>query len=115
MADGCVFCRIISGDIPAKVAGENEAAVAFFDSAPQAPVHVLIVPRSHITGLREISTLPETTVHQMLMLANEIASSTGIIESGYRLLTNNGPDSGQSVFHLHWHLLGGRALTAGFA
>ncbi|MEZ4496775.1 MAG: GatB/YqeY domain-containing protein [Thermomicrobiales bacterium] len=91
MADDCLFCKIIAGDIPATIAGENEAAIAFHDINPQAPVHVLIVPRAHITGLREIDTLPAMTVHKMLTLATGLAESLGLNESGYRLLTNDGP------------------------
>ena len=115
MADDCLFCKIIAGDIPATIAGENEAAIAFHDISPQAPVHVLIVPRAHIAGLREIDTLPAMTVHKMLTLATGLAESLGLNESGYRLLTNDGPDAGQTVYHLHWHLLGGRPMAAGFA
>lgn len=115
MAESCIFCKIVSGEIPANLAGENEAAIAFHDNSPQAPVHVLIVPRAHISGLSDVDTLPAETVHRMLILATNVAKSTAIQESGYRLVTNVGPDSGQSVFHLHWHLLGGKPLTAGLA
>lgn len=115
MADDCLFCKIIAGDIPAKIAGENEAAIAFHDISPQAPVHVLIVPRAHVTGLREIATLPAMTVQKMLTLAAQLAESNGLYETGYRLVTNDGADAGQTVFHLHWHLLGGKPMNSAFA
>ena len=115
MAENCIFCKIIAGDIPANLVGENEAAVAFADINPQAPVHLLIVPRAHMTGLREITAVPAMTVQKMLTLATDVAAAHGLMESGYRLVTNDGPDAGQTVFHLHWHLLGGKTLDAGFA
>jgi histidine triad (HIT) family protein len=115
MSNDCIFCRIVAGEIPATMAGENEAAVAFYDLKPQAPVHILIVPRAHICGVREIAALPAVTVQNMFVLANDVAAETGIAESGYRLITNDGADAGQTVFHLHWHLLGGTALSGEFA
>jgi histidine triad (HIT) family protein len=110
MSRTCIFCKIVSGEIPATVVAENDAALAFRDINPQAPVHILIVPRQHVVALSEISALPAATVQSMLQLAAELAASEGIAESGYRLLTNEGPDAGQTVYHLHWHLLGGKRL-----
>jgi histidine triad (HIT) family protein len=115
MSEQCIFCRIISGEVETRRAGENEAAVAFYDTSPQAPIHVLVVPRQHISGVRQIGELPAQVVSEMLMLASQVAHDLGIGESGFRLVTNDGPDSGQSVRHLHWHVLGGKALTAEFA
>jgi len=115
MSDECLFCRIVAGEIPAKLAGENDAAIAFHDISPQAPVHLLIVPRAHVSGLRAIGSMSDQNVHKMLSLAADLAQKLGLEESGYRLVTNDGPDSGQTVFHLHWHLLGGRPMTAEFA
>lgn len=115
MPGSCIFCRIVSGDIPARLAGENEAAIAFHDISPQAPVHVLIVPRAHVSGLRAIDSMSERDVHEMLSLAAELARELGVEESGYRLVTNDGRDAGQTVYHLHWHLLGGREMTAELA
>lgn len=115
MADSCLFCKIIAREIPGKMAGENDAAIAFHDISPIAPVHVLIVPREHIAGVHEIGSLSSGTVQDMLELANDVARDLGVADSGYRLVTNVGPDSGQTVFHLHWHLLGGQALTNSFA
>ena len=115
MSDTCIFCKIIAGEIPARIVGENDAAVAFRDINAQAPVHILVVPRQHIAALSEIGQLPAASLQSMLQLASELAASEGIKESGYRLVTNEGPDAGQSVFHLHWHLLGGRTMTNEFA
>jgi histidine triad (HIT) family protein len=115
MSDTCIFCKIISGEIPATIVGENDAAVAFRDINPQAPVHLLIIPRQHIAALSEIGRLPAATVQSMLQLAADLAEAEGVQQSGYRLVTNEGPDSGQSVFHLHWHLLGGATMTNEFA
>lgn len=115
MSDTCIFCKIIAGEIPAAIVGENEAAVAFRDINAQAPVHILVVPRQHIAALSEIGKLPPAALQSMLQLASELAESEGIKQSGYRLVTNEGPDAGQSVFHLHWHLLGGRTMTNDFA
>jgi len=115
MEESCIFCKIIAGEIPAKLAGENEAAIAFHDINPIAPVHLLIVPRAHVCGLREIATLPAMTTQKMLTLATEMAETHGLMDSGYRLVTNDGAGAGQTVFHLHWHLLGGNTLGTGFA
>lgn len=111
MSGPCIFCKIVSGEIPANVVGENDAALAFRDINPQAPVHILIVPRQHVAAVSEIGALPAATVQSMLQLAAVLAVSEGIAQSGYRLVTNEGPDASQSVFHLHWHLLGGKRLS----
>jgi len=115
MSDTCIFCKIIAGEIPATIVGENDAAVAFRDINAQAPTHILVVPRQHVAALSEIGALSAADLQSMLQLASEVAASEGIKESGYRLVTNEGPDAGQSVFHLHWHLLGGRTMTNEFA
>ncbi len=115
MADDCIFCKIVAGEIPATIVGENEAAIAFRDIDPQAPVHLLIVPRTHISGLRDVGTLPAMTVQEMLTLAADLAKSEGLLDSGYRLVTNDGADAGQTVFHLHWHLIGGKQMKSAFA
>jgi histidine triad (HIT) family protein len=115
MGDTCIFCKIISGEISATIVGENDAAVAFRDINPQAPVHLLIIPRQHIAALSEIGDLPGATVQSMLQLAADLAMAEGVRQTGYRLVTNEGPDSGQSVYHLHWHLLGGKTMTNQFA
>ena len=114
MADQCIFCKIASGEIPVEFVAQNEHAVAFRDIEPKAPVHVLIVPRTHVAGFHEIASMPAATTQSMLELIDEVAKGQGIAESGYRVVTNVGPDAGQTVFHLHWHLLGGTQL-GGFA
>lgn len=114
VADQCIFCKIVSGDIPVELVAQNEYAVAFRDIEPKAPVHILVVPRTHVAGFHEIASLPTETVKGMLDLIAEVASGQGIAERGYRAITNVGPDAGQTVFHLHWHVLGGQRL-GGFA
>lgn len=114
MADQCIFCKIASGEIPVDFVAQNEHAVAFRDIEPKAPVHLLIVPRTHVAGFHETASLPAATTQGMLELIVEAAKRQEIAESGYRVITNVGPDAGQTVFHLHWHLLGGAPL-GGFA
>lgn len=114
MADQCLFCKIVSGAIPVEFVAQNEHAVAFRDIEPRALVHLLIVPRTHVSGFHEIGTLSGDELSGMLTLINEVAAAQGLGESGYRVITNIGPDAGQTVFHLHWHLLGGARL-GGFA
>ncbi|MNK42862.1 HIT-like protein [compost metagenome] len=103
----CLFCRIIRGEIPAQLIYEDEHAVAFRDINPQAPVHVLVIPRQHIPS---IAHLEGDVCNQQMAAIRRVAEQEGIAESGFRVVTNHGPDAQQSVFHLHWHVLGGRAL-----
>ncbi len=104
----CLFCRIVDGEIPATIVAETAFAIAFRDIAPKAPVHVLVIPRRHIGSLSEATDAAE--LGELAMLAADVARQEGIAESGYRVVTNVGEDGGQSVGHLHWHVLGGRAL-----
>jgi histidine triad (HIT) family protein len=104
----CLFCRIAAGEIPATIVAETAWAVAFRDIAPKAPVHVLVIPRRHVASLSEETDVAE--VGELLMLAVDVARQEGIEESGYRVVTNVGEDGGQSVGHLHFHVLGGRAM-----
>lgn len=108
MTSGCIFCRIASGEIPAARVAESDAAVAFRDLNPQAPVHVLVVPRRHVASLADAAEGDE--LGALLLLAREVARLEGIADSGYRVVTNSGADAGQTVHHLHLHVLGGRAL-----
>lgn len=110
MADRCIFCRIVAGEFNTEFVAENEHAVAFNDLSPAAPVHVLVVPRIHISGLGELSDADTHLATACLELANEVARKTGVVESGYRVLTNHGSDAGQTVLHLHFHVLGGKRL-----
>ncbi len=105
----CIFCRIIKGEIPSKKVYEDEHTYAFEDLNPQAPVHVLIVPKKHIRGLKEAEALDAEMVGQCHLAAAQIAKQRGV-EDGYRTVLNVGPGAGQSVFHMHVHLLGGRNL-----
>jgi histidine triad (HIT) family protein len=106
----CLFCKIIAGEIPSKKVFEDEHTFAFEDISPKAPVHVLIVPKRHIRGLKEASAEDAEIVGRCHVVAAEIARRLGI-EDGYRTVLNVGPKAGQSVFHLHVHLLGGRDLA----
>jgi histidine triad (HIT) family protein len=106
----CLFCKIIAGEIPSRQAYQDERVVAFHDIAPQAPVHILIVPREHLRGLSDLTADHGPLLGAIHAAANTIARQQRIAETGYRLVVNNGPHSGQTVFHLHYHLLGGAPL-----
>jgi histidine triad (HIT) family protein len=108
MSADCLFCRIIRGEIPAKLVTETADCIAFRDINPQAPVHVLVVPRRHVASLDELRDAE--LLGKIGLLAAEIARSEGVAESGYRTAINQGSDGGQSVAHLHMHLLGGRKM-----
>ena len=109
MADGCLFCRIVRGEIPAKLVAEDEHGIAFRDINPQAPTHVLVVPREHVASLDEAKD--PALVGRLALMAAEIARREGIAARGYRTVFNTNADAGQAVFHLHLHLLGGRHLA----
>jgi histidine triad (HIT) family protein len=104
----CLFCRIVSGQIPADVVFEDETCVAFNDISPQAPTHILIVPREHIDSLDKAGAAQKDLLGQLLLSAAEIAREKGFSEPGYRVVINTNSDGGQTVFHIHVHLLGGR-------
>lgn len=108
--DRCLFCRIASGDIPAKMAYEDEDVLAFLDINPQAPTHILVIPRRHISSLDEMRAGDAEAVGRTIHRATEIARAQGISDEGYRLVINQGEAAGQSVFHIHVHLIGGRTL-----
>lgn len=108
---GCIFCQILSGDIPSQKVYEDDEACAFADSKPQAPTHILIVPREHMDSLNDAAQGDERLLGHLLRLASKIANQLGIAESGFRVVVNTGADGGQSVSHLHLHLLGGRGLA----
>jgi histidine triad (HIT) family protein len=105
----CLFCRLVRGEIPAKIVAETPECVAFRDIDPRAPTHVVIVPRDHIPTLSDVQD--PTVVGRLALLAAQIAESEGVTQSGYRTVINTNADGGQTVFHLHMHLLGGRKLT----
>ena len=106
----CLFCRIVSGEVPSTPVLERDTIYAFRDIAPVAPVHVLIVPRAHIDDARDVTGEDGGLVAEMFDAAGEVARAEGVADSGYRLIFNVGPDAGQSVLHLHMHLVGGRPL-----
>ncbi len=107
--DDCLFCRIVRGEIPAKIVAETAESIAFRDIDPQAPTHVVLVPREHIDTLADVSD--PAVVGRLALLAAEVARREGIADSGYRAVINTNAHGGQTVFHLHMHLLGGRRLT----
>lgn len=108
----CIFCRIASGEIPAKVVKRTADAVAFHDLNPQAPVHVLVIPTRHLTAARDARGEEGTQLlGRTLAFATEVATELGLDAGGYRIVTNSGADGGQTVLHLHFHLLGGRRMT----
>lgn len=108
--DSCLFCKIADKKIPAKIAFENEDVVAFHDINPQAPVHVLVIPRVHVESVDALGDDQGPLVAKLMAAAREVARATGVAKSGFRLVANTGVDGGQSVYHLHLHVLGGRAL-----
>jgi len=109
--EGCIFCGIINKDIPARIVHEDDEVLAFEDIDPKAPVHILIIPKEHIGSLNDLSKDREPLLGRILAKARAIAAERGILKSGYRIVLNTGPDSGQEVFHIHVHLLGGRRMT----
>jgi histidine triad (HIT) family protein len=108
MSETCLFCRIVRGEIPATLVAESTRAIAFRDITPQAPVHMLVVPREHIASLADATSAD--MLGDLLLLAARVAREAGVAEGGYRVVLNSGADGGQSVHHLHAHVLGGRAL-----
>ena len=106
--ENCLFCRIIGGKIPAKIVDQDDRAVVIVDIHPQAPVHLLVIPRKHITSLEESQAEDEALVGHLFLLAAQQARERGLPSRGYRTVINTGAGAGQSVFHLHVHLLGGR-------
>lgn len=110
MSNDCLFCKILAGEIPADLVYESEDAVAFRDINPQAPLHVLVIPRKHIATINDIEPEDQDIVGSLYTAAREIAADAGMAEEGYRAVMNCNEGAGQSVFHIHLHVLGGRAL-----
>lgn len=106
----CVFCDIVEGKIPAKLAHEDHLTVAFYDVSPKAPTHVLVIPREHVRDLDAATPEQELLLGHLLLVAREVAAKEGL-GRGYRVVLNRGEDGGQTVDHLHLHVLGGRPLT----
>jgi len=107
----CIFCKIINREIPTKIIFEDERILAFEDINPKAPVHILIIPKEHFASLNELPEEKRDILGYILLKARKIAQEKGIGKKGYRIVLNTAEDSGQEVFHLHFHLLGGRRMT----
>jgi len=108
MADECLFCRVVGGEIPAKIVAESASCIAFRDIGPKAPTHVLVIPRKHVESLNQVDD--PAIVAEMTALAQKVAKAEGIDGPGYRLVINTNAHGGQTVFHLHMHVLGGRPM-----
>lgn len=106
----CIFCKIIAGEIPSQKVYEDETVYAFKDINPMAPVHVLIVPKQHIASVNEVTSENSAVIAYIYEVASQLAKELGVAEDGYRIVTNCGKNAGQTVFHLHFHLLGGTPL-----
>ena len=107
----CLFCRIVGRQVPAQIVAEEPEFMAFRDINPQAPTHLLIVPKEHIATLADLTDQTSALAGKAMLLANRLAKEQGITEQGYRVVVNCGSGAGQSVFHIHWHLLGGRRMS----
>ena len=106
----CLFCKIIAGEIPSTKVYEDALCYAFRDIAPQAPTHILVIPKTHIASVNELTAENSAVVAHIFSVIPQIAKAEGL-ENGYRVVSNCGPDAGQTVFHLHFHILGGKALA----
>ncbi|MFC4896662.1 histidine triad nucleotide-binding protein [Streptosporangium amethystogenes subsp. fukuiense] len=106
----CLFCKIVAGEIPAEIVYETDRTLAFRDVNPQAPTHVLVVPREHHRDAAALAAADQGLADEVLKAAHAVASQEGVAESGYRLVFNTGPEAGQTVFHVHGHVIGGRGL-----
>lgn len=111
MAEGCLFCRIVAGEIPGDIVYQDKEFLAFRDINPQAPKHVIIIPKTHIASLTELTEQQQGLIGRLIILARNLAEKEGIAERGYRLAVNCGSEGGQVVPHLHFHLIGGRKLS----
>lgn len=111
MVDDCIFCKIATGEIPTTAVFENEVVIAFDDLSPQAPVHTLVIPKTHYRNLDD--DVPESVLGALFSAVGQVARIKGVAESGYRVIVNNGPDANQTVQHLHVHVMGGRPMSHG--
>ena len=110
MTENCIFCQIVTGKAPGNIVYQDELVSAFPDQRPAAPVHLLIVPKRHITSLNRISEEDEALLGRIIVVARRLAEQYNISQAGYRFIINTGMESGQTVFHLHAHLIGGQVL-----
>ncbi|HBC58255.1 MAG TPA: histidine triad nucleotide-binding protein [Gammaproteobacteria bacterium] len=107
----CIFCKIVNGDLDAKIAYQDDKVIAFHDVNPQADIHILIIPRAHIATTNDIEPQNAELLGQMVLVAKQLAKEMGIADEGYRIVMNCNHNGGQSVYHIHLHLLGGRRFT----
>ena len=110
MSNDCIFCKIVSGEIPSTPVAQSATAYAFADLAPQAPVHVLVIPKEHIESADHLTAANAAVMGDLMLLAQEVAEVEGVRDSGYRLIVNVGADAGMTLPHLHLHVMGGRRL-----
>ena len=106
----CVFCKIVKGELEAEVVRDEDGVLAFRDINGRAPVHVLVIPKEHVSSLAEIGNVPDGVAKRLFEVAQDVAEGEGISETGYAFRINNGPDAGQEVFHLHAHVMGGERV-----
>lgn len=111
MSDDCIFCKIAAGDVPAQILFQDDRCLAIQDLNPQAPKHVLVIPREHMDSLNDASRSDEALLGYLLRVGARIANEQGVAESGFRVVINTGKNAGQSVEHLHLHIMGGRAMA----
>jgi histidine triad (HIT) family protein len=109
--NGCLFCGIVEGKIKANIVYQDDRIIGFTDIRPQAPVHILLIPRKHIAGVLDIESEDRALIGELFQVAARLAREKGIADSGFRVVVNSGADAGQSVFHLHYHLIGGRSMS----
>ncbi len=107
----CIFCRVAAKQIPSQIVFEDEKVVAFRDLNPQAPTHILLIPRKHMASMADVQDADQTLLGDLMMAAKNIAKSEGLPKNGYRVVVNTGANAGQTVFHLHLHLMGGRSFS----
>ena len=112
MAEECIFCKIVAGEVPSDIVYQEEDFLAFRDILPKAPTHLLIIPKTHITSVAELGEGQQELVGRLIIIAKNLAEKEGIAEKGYRLVINCGSEGGQVVPHLHLHLIGGRQMDA---
>jgi histidine triad (HIT) family protein len=112
MAEECIFCRIVAGELPGDIVYQDDGFLAFRDIMPKAPTHILVIPKTHITSAAELTEGQEDLAGRLMAIANRLAEKEGIAQKGYRLVINCGPEGGQVVPHVHLHLLGGRQMDA---
>lgn len=108
--DNCVFCKIVEGELEAEILRDEDGVLAFRDINGRAPVHVLVIPKEHVSSLAEIGNVPDGVAKRLFEVAQDVAEGEGIAESGYAFRINNGSDAGQEVFHLHAHVMGGERV-----